>query len=126
MDIIKIKTAKKEELIDITERISKLITIDKGICFVYIRHATAAIFINENEAGFKEDFLYFLNKLIPENNWKHNRIDDNATSHLKANLLSHSIFIPVKDKELMLGTYQRIFLAEFDGPRERELIVNFI
>ncbi|MBS3146680.1 secondary thiamine-phosphate synthase enzyme YjbQ [Candidatus Woesearchaeota archaeon] len=126
MDIIKIKTVKKEELIDITEKISKLVNLDEGICFVYIRHATAAIFINENEDGFKEDFLYFLSKLIPENNWKHNLIDDNATSHLKANLLSHSIFIPIKDKKLMLGTWQKIFLAEFDGPRERELVLSFI
>lgn len=125
MQILHVKTNAKEELIDITDKISKLIDIKEGICFIYLKHATAALFINENEAGIKEDFLYFLNKLIPENNWKHNRIDNNATSHLKATLLGHSIFIPIEDKKLMLGVWQRIFLAEFDGPREREIVVYF-
>lgn len=126
MRSLHIKTNAKEQLIDITDKISNLINIDEGICFIYLKHATAALFINENEAGIKEDFLYFLNKLIPENNWKHNKIDNNATSHLKANLLNHSIFVPIEDKKLMLGTYQSIFLLEMDGPRERELVITFI
>lgn len=126
MDIIKIKTAKKEELIDITEKISKLVKINEGICFVYIRHATAALFINENEKGIKDDLLKLLELIVPEADWRHNIIDNNATSHLKANLLNYSIFIPIKDKKLMLGVWQKIFLAEFDGPREREIVISFI
>ena len=125
MHILKIKTTKKEELIDITERISKLINIKEGICFVYCRHATSALFINENESGIKSDILRLLNLMVPESDWEHNKIDNNATGHLKADLLQNSIFIPIKDKKLILGAWQTIFLCEFDGPREREIVVYF-
>ena len=125
MHTLTIKTTKKEELIDITKTISDLVKISEGICFIFIRHATAALFINENESGIKDDLLKLLKDLVPETEWKHNKIDNNATSHLKANLLQNSIFIPVSNGKLMLGKWQSIFLAEFDGPRERELVIDF-
>ncbi|MBS3150058.1 secondary thiamine-phosphate synthase enzyme YjbQ [Candidatus Woesearchaeota archaeon] len=126
MQILKIKTSDKEELIDITDRISKLINIKEGICFIFIRHTTAALLINENESGIKEDIAKILKSTVPEGKWEHNKIDDNATSHLKSAFLNSSLTIPISDNKLMLGTYQTIFLAEFDGPRERELVISFI
>ncbi len=125
MNILKIKTSDKEELIDITDKISKLINIKEGICLIFIRHTTCALFINENENGIKKDILKILKSTVPEGNWEHNKLDDNATSHLKSTFLNSSLTIPIINKKLMLGTYQRTFLAEFDGPREREFVVYF-
>jgi len=126
MQTLKIKTSDKEELIDITDRISKLINIKEGICFIFIRHTTCALLINENENGIKKDILKILNATVPEGIWEHNKIDHNATSHLKSTFLNSSLTIPISNKKLMLGTYQNIFLAEFDGPREREFVVKFL
>ena len=126
MQTLKFKTTKKEELIDITEKISKLININEGLCILFVRHTTAALLINENEEGIKKDIIKILKSTVPKGNWEHNKIDDNATSHLKSTFLNSSLTIPISNKKLMLGTYQNIFLAEFDGPRERELIVSFI
>lgn len=124
MKILKIKT-NKEELIDITEKISELVKIKDGLCFLFIRHTTCALLINENEVGIKKDIIKILKSKVPEGKWEHNKIDDNATSHLKSAFLNSCLTIPIHDKKLMLGTYQRIFLVEFDGPRERELVVTF-
>jgi len=126
MQTLKIKTTKKEELIEITKKIAKLININEGLCILFVRHTTAALLINENEEGIKKDIIKILKSTVPKGNWEHNKIDDNATSHLKSTFLNSSLTIPISNKKLMLGTYQNIFLAEFDGPRERELIVSFI
>lgn len=125
MDFVKISTKNKEELIDITNEVEKRIKSKTGICCIFLRHASAGLYINENESGLKEDFLNLLNKIIPNGKgYKHNKHDNNATAHLKASLLGQSVFVPLKEGKLMLGTWQRIFLAEFDGPREREIIVD--
>ena len=126
MQTLKFKTTKKEELIEITKKIAKLININEGLCILFVRHTTAALLINENEEGIKKDIIKILKSTVPKGNWEHNKIDDNATSHLKSTFLNSSLTIPISNKKLMLGTYQNIFLAEFDGPRERELIVSFI
>lgn len=124
MELFTIKTNNKEELVDITVEVEKRVRGKSGICFVFIKHATAGIFVNENEFGLKYDFLKLFSDLIPEKNWKHNKVDDNATSHMKASLIGQFLFVPVKEGMLIKGTWQNIFLAEFDGPREREIIVD--
>ena len=126
MQTLKFKTTKKEELIDITKKIAKLINIDEGLCILFVRHTTCVLLINENEEGIKKDITKILKSTVPEGKWEHNKIDHNATSHLKSTFLNSSLTIPISNKRLMLGTYQSIFLLELDGPRERELIVSFI
>ena len=126
MNSIILKIKNKEELIDITNKISKLVNIKEGICFIFVKHTTCGLFINENEEGIKKDIIKILNSIVPEGKWEHNKIDHNATSHLKSTFLNSSLTIPINNKKLMLGTYQRIFLAEFDGPREREVVIHFL
>ena len=122
---LKIDTSKRTELIDITSQVQEEIRkskISEGICLISTRHTTAGIIINENEGGLKDDILDLLNKLIPAGaEYRHDRIDNNADSHLKAVLLGTSEALPVSEGKLELGTWQRIFFAEMDGPRSRTI-----
>ncbi|MGB9926771.1 MAG: secondary thiamine-phosphate synthase enzyme YjbQ [Methanosarcina sp.] len=123
---LEIKTSGRMELVDITSEIQKLILesgISEGICAINTRHTTTGIIINENESGLKEDILELLNKLVPAGaEYRHDHIDNNADSHLKAILIGTSESLPVSKGKLELGTWQRVFFAEMDGPRKR--IVN--
>jgi secondary thiamine-phosphate synthase enzyme len=128
MDNLKIKTKSKEEIVDLTYQVKEIVKkskIREGICYIYVPHATAAITINENyDENVCIDFLNFLDKLIPEGRWLHDKIDGNGAAHLKAALIGPSEFIPIKDGKLLLGTWQGIMFCEFDGPRERRVIVE--
>jgi len=123
------KTSKKQELIDITheiEMILRKVSIDEGICYVYTPHATCSLIINENaDPNMKEDILKAINKLVPmKNNYLHDKIDDNAHSHIKSAILGCSVSVPVKHGHLMLGRWQSILLCDFDGPRTRKVIIT--
>lgn len=127
----KIRTRKKQEIIDITENVNEVLEKSKikdGICLVYVPHATAAIIINENyDPSVCDDIITTLNRIIPEHaNYKHDAIDRNAHSHIKAAILGPSELIAVKDGKLQLGTWQGIALVELDGPKERKIIVKII
>jgi len=124
---LSINTNKREELIDITSLIEKNINIKNGILHIFIPHATAGITINENaDPNLPEDINDFLNKLVKKRIWKHDKIDNNADAHIKASLIGSSVLIPIENKEMLLGRWQNIFLCEFDGPRKRKIILNFI
>ncbi len=124
---IKVQTKKREELVDITNLIKNKIEIKKGILHCFIPHATAGITINENaDPNLPKDISNFLRDLIPQGKWLHDRIDGNGDSHLKSSLIGNSVSIPIENKKLVLGTWQDIFLCEFDGPRERRIILNEI
>ncbi|MEM4244961.1 MAG: secondary thiamine-phosphate synthase enzyme YjbQ [Candidatus Nanoarchaeia archaeon] len=126
MKEIKIRSTKREELIDITKKVEELIKgVKEGVVFLYVPHATAGITINENyDPNVNEDILEFLRNLIPKGRWKHDKIDDNADAHIKSSLIGVNQLIPVKDGKLLLGKWQSISLCEFDGPRERTIIVK--
>ncbi|OYT32484.1 YjbQ family protein [Candidatus Woesearchaeota archaeon] len=126
MKTITIRTIKKEEIIDITDKVEEQIPKDfSGICNVFVRHATAAIIINENyDPNLCEDIINCLDKLIPQGIWKHDKIDKNGAAHIKAAILGPGENIPVEKGKLKLGRWQGIGLAELDGPREREIIIN--
>ena len=126
-----ISTNKKQELIDITDKISSIIKKSKvknGICNVFAAHATAAIIINENyDPNICLDLLDALNKLIQAGIWRHDRIDGNADAHIKSAILGPSETIPIKDGQLALGKWQALIFCEFDGPRQdRKIIITII
>jgi len=127
---LKIKTSKRVELVDITSEVQEEVRkseISEGICLISTQHTTAGIIINENETGLKEDILDLLNKLVPAGaGYRHDRIDDNADSHLRAILLGASESLPVSEGKLKLGTWQRIFFAEMDGPRTRTVNITLL
>lgn len=121
-----VSTAEKRQLINITSELEKAVAeskVEEGICLVFIPHATAAVLINEDESGLKTDIENLLGTWIPEGNWQHNAIDDNATAHLASALIGQSKTIPIVGGKLELGTWQEIFLVELDGPRTRRRVV---
>ncbi|MBU7026265.1 MAG: YjbQ family protein [Theionarchaea archaeon] len=123
---IEIKTNKRVELIDMTDKAQKIVDIDSGVLIAFCTHTTAGVYINENESGLREDVLTVLDQLVPQQSYRHNRIDNNADSHLKAILVGNSAVIPVENGRLQLGTWQRLFFCEFDGPRQRTLYFKVI
>jgi len=130
MERIELKTRESTELVDITEKVKELVKctcVESGICVIFTRHTTSGIIINENESGVKQDIVTLLNELVPKGKgYRHDRIDNNAHSHLRAVLLGTSVSIPVDRGELVLGTWQSIFFVECDGPRRREVCVNVV
>jgi secondary thiamine-phosphate synthase enzyme len=127
-EIVRTRTGKKFEVLDLTPRVTEIVArsaVVEGMCTVFVRHATAAIVINENaDPGFRLDIIGALDKLFPEGGWEHDKVDDNGAAHLKAAFLGPSESIPVHDGQLVLGTWQGIALVECDGPREREIVVD--
>ncbi|MBN1644722.1 YjbQ family protein [Candidatus Woesearchaeota archaeon] len=122
---IYIETSKKQEIIDITDKIEKLVNITEGICMVYVPHATAAIMINESyDPKIMTDIIDALNLLIPQGKWKHDLVDNNGAAHIKAGIIGPSEQIPIIDGKLGLGRWQGIMLCDFDGPRKRKIIVS--
>jgi secondary thiamine-phosphate synthase enzyme len=120
---LKINTNKSFEIIDITSRINELIDIDEGIISIFSKHSTTAVVVNENESGLLKDLEFTLDNLINDKfSYEHDRIDDNAKSHLKSFLLSSSECLPIKNKKLGLGTWQSVFFIELDGPRHSRTI----
>ncbi len=128
MTEITLRTGKKQEMVDITDTIQELVArsgIGEGICLVYVPHATAAVIINENaDPNVCKDILDALGRLIPDGTWLHDRIDNNASAHIKASILGPSEAIPVRGGRLRLGTWQSIMLVELDGPRSRTVDVE--
>ena len=119
----KINTNKDFEIIDITSQINNLIEIDEGIVSIFSKHSTSAIVVNENESGLLNDLEFTLDNLITDKfSYSHDRIDNNARSHLKSFLLSSSEALPVKNGKLDLGTWQSVFFIELDGPRHARTI----
>ena len=120
-----ILTKKKNEIVDITAEVEKFCkNIEEGVAVIYCPHATCAITINENhDPNVCIDVLDCLKKLIPDGKWLHDKVDNNASAHIKASIMGPSETIPIKDGKLQLGTWQNIFLCDFDGPRERKVLV---
>ena len=122
-------TQKRTHFEDITAEVQEIVDesgVKNGICFLYVPHTTAGIFINENaDPDVKWDIEQTLEKLVPwEDNYRH--IEGNAAAHIKSILVGTNTFVPIKDGKLILGTWQGIFFAEFDGPRTRKVIVKIV
>ena len=126
MPEIKISTSKKQEIIDITDAVQSIVTkskVKEGICHVYVKHATAAIIINENwDPNICLDLIDCLNAQIAEGVWRHDNVDGNGASHLKAAILGPQEVIPISNGKLDLGRWQSIMLTDFDGPRDERVI----
>ena len=123
---------RSRECIEITEAVRKIVRasgIEHGLCHVAVLHATAAVIVNENDdPNIGVDLLRALDTAVPEHdNWLHDRIDNNAQSHILASMLGPSETVPVVDGELLLGTWQALMLVELDGPRQlRRVSVQLI
>lgn len=121
-----LSTSDRYQLIDLTESIEEIVSesqVEKGLCLVHASHATAAIICNEHESGLIHDILRKVKELFPPGaGYQHDRIDDNASSHVASALIGASRTFPIDGGRLVRGTWQNIFLLELDGPRARRTV----
>ncbi len=127
MKQISVKTSSRVELIDITHLVEKVVSESKvksGLCTIYVPHTTAAVTINENaDPSVRRDIIKELNKMVPfDDNYSH--LEGNAAAHIKASLIGPSETIMVDGGSLVLGTWQGIYFCEFDGPRNRKVMIR--
>ena len=126
---LEVITQKRTHFEDITEAVKEIVKeegVKDGICYIYVPHTTAGVFINENaDPDVQWDIEKTLEELVPWiNDYKH--VEGNAAAHIKSVLTGNSVFIPIKNGKLLLGTWQGIFFAEFDGPRDRKVIIKIM
>lgn len=130
MEKITVSTGKEEQIVDITDNVKGIVSksgVKEGICLIYTPHATCAVMINENwDPNIMLDIIDSLNNMIPKGKWRHDKEDNNGAAHIKSSIVGPSEAIPIKGGELMLGRWQDIMLADFNGPKEREILVNII
>lgn len=126
---ITIQTNTQTQILDITAQVQKVVSesgIAEGLCCVFVPHTTAGVTINENaDPSVKQDILMELNKIIPfDDNYSH--LEGNSAAHIKASIIGSSVNIPLKNNNLLLGTWQGICFCEFDGPRTRKFYVKIV
>ncbi|MFX0067722.1 MAG: secondary thiamine-phosphate synthase enzyme YjbQ [Promethearchaeota archaeon] len=123
-----VKTKNRLELINVTEQVGEIVKnsrISNGIVVIFTKHTTTGITINEYESGLLQDLLSKFSEIAPQGaGYLHDRIDNNADSHLKCSLLGNSVSAPVVDGLLSLGTWQSVLFGEFDGPKTRTILVS--
>ena len=123
------RTRQREEALDVTEEIRAVVRRSKvrtGICTVAVLHTTAGVYVNENaDPDVLVDVLSALRRAVPDDA-RYRHAEGNAPAHIRTVLTGASTSLPVADGELALGTWQGVFLAEFDGPRERSVLVTVI
>lgn len=123
-----VETKKKDEFIDITAQVQEVVRqskVKEGICLVFTPHTTAAIAINENaDPDVRADIKLALNTIVTDPGFKH--AEGNATGHVKSTIVGCSETIPIEGSKLRLGSWQGIYLCEFDGPRTRKVWVTIV
>ena len=127
-DYLTFNTKKHRAYVHITPQVEKIVAdsgIQNGLALVSAMHITAGVYVNDNEEGLIEDIDQWLEKLAPFGpDYKHHQTgEDNGDSHLKAILVHHQVILPVTKNKLLLGTWQRVFYAEFDGQRSKRVLV---
>ena len=127
MKTITVKTPSRNVLVDITREVRSAVRglgLRKGTLHLFVPHTTAGITINEKaDPAVPEDILSVLEGFAPADKvYRH--LEGNADAHAKAVLTGASVLVPVEEGELVLGTWQAVFFAEFDGPRTRKVVVN--
>lgn len=127
MRIIEIQTRSREEFVDITGEVHKVVTesgVKEGICYLFVPHTTAGITFNETwDPSVKKDIAEILRKIAPPS-FHYHHTEGNADAHIKTTIVGNSAFVFVSDGKLILGTWQGIYLAEFDGPRSRRVLIH--
>jgi secondary thiamine-phosphate synthase enzyme len=130
-EVFSVATESPSQSIDITSQVRERVArsgVKNGLCHVMVMHSTAAVIVNETaDPNIGGDVITALERAVPERaGWLHDRIDDNAHAHIKAAILGPSELVPVHGGELVLGTWQRLMLLEFDGPRKRSVSVQML
>ena len=127
-NLIKVNSSSREEMIEITGRVEECIpSKSSGICVVFIQHTTCGVTVNENaDPDVQTDMMGFLRRLIPQHEPHFRHAEENSDAHIKSSLVGSSVTVPFDDGRLSLGRWQGVYLCEFDGPRERKVVVQLV
>lgn len=127
MYLIKVRSREREQMLEFTDEVRRKLKESgarEGICVLYVQHTTAGLTVNENaDPDVQRDMLLALRTLIPQHGMDFHHNEENSDAHTKASLVGSSVTVPFHDGELLLGRWQGIFLCEFDGGRERQVIM---
>ena len=130
-DFIRITTEAKQEVRDITREVSQIIAksgMQDGMLHLFPHHTSASVYVSDSDATLTEDFMGLMERIVPAGEYKHDLTDakQNARAHLMSLLSGHNLTLPVTEGALDLGVYQTVYYAEFDGMREKEILVKII
>jgi secondary thiamine-phosphate synthase enzyme len=127
MHTLSVRTTRRIEMADITAQIQELVSaggLETGVCHIFVAHTTAGLTINENaDPSVQADILMVLNKIISDRE-AYRHLEGNSPAHIKASLMGPQLTVLVERGRLVLGTWQGIFLCEFDGPRTRKVHIQ--
>jgi secondary thiamine-phosphate synthase enzyme len=127
MQVLKVRSRQREELVEITDRVKQALDDSgeqEGVVVLFVQHTTAGLTVNENaDPDVPRDMLHLLRTLIPQHGMGFRHGEENSDAHIKATLVGSSVTIPFIEGKLLLGRWQGIFLCEFDGGRERKVIM---
>ena len=125
---LRVRSLEREELVEFTDEVRRRLRESgarDGVCTLYVRHTTAGLTVNENaDPDVPRDMLHALRTLVPQHGMGFRHSEENSDAHIKATLVGPSVTVPFADGQLLLGRWQGIFLCEFDGGREREVIMQ--
>lgn len=127
MEEVIIRTTKEKEIVDITEHIQKVIAehdLKEGICHLFCLHTTCALTTADLDYGTDQDMLDAFEHIVPKLQYRHPHNPAHVKDHVMATIIGASLSLPVEQSKLILGTWQRIILVEFGGPRERNIVVS--
>lgn len=121
-----IATHRKREIVDITEQVEGTLPEGAGVCCLNVLHTTAALTTADLDPGTDLDMLDAFEAMMPKLKYRHPHNPEHVPDHILSSLIGTALTLPVEDGSLVLGTWQRVILVELDGPRRRELTVNFL
>jgi secondary thiamine-phosphate synthase enzyme len=127
LHVLKVRSHQREELVEFTDEVQRQLNESdarEGLVVLFVQHTTAGLTVNENaDPDVPRDMLHLLRTLIPQHGMGFRHGEENSDAHIKATLVGSSVTVPFKDGKLLLGRWQGIFLCEFDGGRERKVIM---
>ncbi|HYG81271.1 MAG TPA: secondary thiamine-phosphate synthase enzyme YjbQ [Pyrinomonadaceae bacterium] len=130
MYVLSVRSREREQLVEFTDEVRRRLAASgarDGVCVLYVQHTTAGLTVNENaDPDVARDMLLALRTLVPQHGMGFRHGEENSDAHIKATLVGSSVTVPFHDGQLLLGRWQGIFLCEFDGPRERRVIMQLM
>lgn len=125
-----VESSQRQQMIDVTQRIEKHIAaagVKEGIVLVFVPHTTAGVIVQENaDPATKHDLLKKLETLVPQNESYYEHDEGNSDSHVKTACVGNSVMVPITNGKMALGRWQAIYFIDFDGPRERRMMVKLM
>jgi secondary thiamine-phosphate synthase enzyme len=130
LQTLNVRTNERNEMIDVTDRVTRLVRSNnllEGMAVVYVPHTTAAVTINENaDPDVRHDMLKKLGEMVPKDESYYLHVEGNSDSHVKTSLVGNTVTVLIERGRLVLGRWQGIYFCEFDGPRDREMMVKLV